>query len=808
MGGTVMREAELFDALTEEAAGLVASMTIEEKADLLAGKDFWHLNGVERLGLPSIMFTDGPHGLRKQVSGADHLGLNESVPAVCFPAACAYACSFDEELVYLLGTALGEECRREDVAVILGPAVNIKRSPLLGRNFEYMSEDPLLAGRLAAAWIRGVQDQGVGTSLKHFAGNNQETLRLVSDSVIDERALRELYLRPFEIAVRAGRPWTVMSAYNKLNGTYCSEDPALLTGILRKEWGFDGAVITDWGAINDPVDSFSAGLDLEMPGIGNGYEKRIARLVREGGFPAQQLDEIATRLVSLILKYRRGTERPYACDMEAHLDLAARIVEESAVLLKNDGILPGGTGQSIAVIGVFAKQPRYQGAGSSKINPVRLDNAWDAFIAAGCSPGYAPGYVIEDPVVHEDLIAEAEKLAAGRDIVYIFAGLPDAYESEGFDRESIDMPAAHTELIRRVSGVNPNVVVVLQAGAPVDLSWEDGVRAILFSYLPGCQGGRGIVNLLLGRANPSGKLAESFPFSADDAPCAQPSGMAYPVRDRQVQYRESIYVGYRYYVSAEKPVRRPFGFGLSYTNFWYSDIAAVKNGELVTVSCKITNTGARAGKEIVQLYVTKDDPVIYRPGAELRDFAKIRLEPGETKTVSFTLDSESFRYYSAPQKKWAVESGAYTVRVASSSLDRGLAVKLLLENKDVPEDYAETAPDYYAPGAGRIFTERSFCAVYGKPLPVETPARPFTINSTMREVSATFMGRLLVKAAAKGIGSFAKGDRELEALARKMLMDMPLRQIAFTGIGMNRIHGLALLLNGEFFAALRLLFRK
>jgi beta-glucosidase len=801
-------EAELFDTCTEEAARLVALMTVEEKAGLISGRDFWHCNGVERLGLPAVMVTDGPHGLRKQVEGADHLGLNESVPATCFPAACAYACSFDEELIQLMGAALGEECRKEDVAVILGPAVNIKRSPLLGRNFEYLSEDPLLAGRLAAALIRGVQSRGVGTSIKHFAGNNQETKRLVSDSVIDERALREIYLRPFEIALRDSQPWTVMSAYNKLNGVYCGEYPELLTGILRKEWGFEGAVMTDWGAINDPVKSFTAGLDLEMPGIGNGYEKVIAGRVKDGSFPAKKLDEIAVRLVSLILKYKKGTEIPYACDRDAHLNLAARIVEESSVLLKNDGILPGGTGQSIAVIGAFAKQPRYQGAGSSKINPVALDNAWDAFIAAGCAAEYAPGYAREDSAVHEDLIVEAEKLAAGKDIVYIFAGLPDACESEGFDRETIAMPAAHTELILRVSKANPNVVVVLQAGAPVDLGWEDHVRAILLSCLSGCQGGRGTVNLLLGKVNPSGKLAETFPFSENDAPCAQPSAMSYPVRDRQVQYRESIYVGYRYYASAGKAVRRPFGFGLSYTNFWYSDIAAVKNGELVTVSCKVTNTGARAGREVVQLYVSKDDPVIYRPETELKDFVKIYLEPGETKTVHFVLDSESYRYYSTKQNRWAVESGTYTIRVAPSSLDKGLTVKLSLENRDFPEDYSEIAPDYYRPGPGKIFTERSFCAVYGKPLPVEPPVKPFTPNSTIEEIQCVFAGKLLAKAAARGVSAFAKGDKDLEYLAGRMLMDTPLRQMAFSGVGIEKIRGLVHLLNGKLIKALPLLLKK
>jgi beta-glucosidase len=798
----------------EEAAALTAKMTLDEKVKLLTGKDFWRLNGVERLGLASIMVTDGPHGLRKQISRPDHLGLAESVPSTCFPTACATACSFDEELIYKMGEALGEECRKEEVAAILGPGVNIKRSPLCGRNFEYLSEDPLLAGRLAAALIRGIQSRGVGTSLKHFAGNNQETRRMTTDSVIDERALREIYLKAFEIAVKQGKPWTVMSAYNKLNGTYCSENPVLLTDILRKDWGFEGVVISDWGALSKGLESFAAGLDLEMPGTGNGYEEQVKKAVLEKCFSTEKcfsmkkLDEAVERITALILKAEEGKKVFFTCDMKAHLDLAARIVEESAVLLKNDEIapgnpmLPGRAEEKIALIGAFAKYPRYQGAGSSKINPLALDCAWDAFLEAGCKAEYAPGYSLKDGLIHPELLTEAESAAAGKDRVYIFAGLPDAYESEGFDRENMLLPAAHVELIKRVSAVNSNIAVVLLAGSPVDLSWETTVKAILFAYFPGCQGGRGIVNLLLGKANPSGKLAETFPLHENDTPCAAPSGQIYPCREKAVQYRESIYTGYRYYNTAKKQIRYPFGYGLSYSSFEYSNIAldktTLRDGDTLKVSCRVKNTGNRPGKEAVQIYISQENPAIYKSEAELKDFAKLSLEMGESKTAEFLLTREAFQYYSTKKQKWAVENGIYEIRIASFSRKTELAAKISLEYAEAEqEDYRALAPGYYSLEQETPFSEQSFLAVYGRPLPEETPVRPYTPDSTIQEISGVFLGRLIGKVVDKNIAGFAHGDKSLELLTRKMMQDIPLRQLAFSSVPMRVIEGIAHLLNGH-----------
>ncbi|MDR3336163.1 MAG: glycoside hydrolase family 3 C-terminal domain-containing protein [Treponema sp.] len=803
----------------EEAAALTAKMTLDEKVKLLTGKDFWRLNGVERLGLASVMVTDGPHGLRKQISRSDHLGLAESVPSTCFPTACGAACSFDGELIYKMGEALGEECRKEEVAAILGPGVNIKRSPICGRNFEYLSEDPLLSGRLAAALIRGIQSRGVGTSLKHFAGNNQEKRRMTTDSVIDERALREIYLKAFEIAVKQGKPWTVMSAYNKLNGTYCGENPVLLTDILRKDWGFEGMVISDWGALSKGLESFAAGLDLEMPGTGNGYEEQVKRAVQEKRFSIEKLDEAVERITALILKAEEGKKVPFTCDMKAHLDLAARIVEESAVLLKNDEIapgnpmLPGRAEEQIAVIGAFAKHPRYQGAGSSKINPVALDCAWDAFLEAGCKAEYAPGYSLEDDLIRPELLTEAESAAAGKDRVYIFAGLPDAYESEGFDRENMLLPAAHVELIKRVSAVNSNTGVVLLAGSPVDLSWEAEVKAILLACLPGCQGGRGIVNLLLGKANPSGKLAETFPLHERDVPCAAPSGQIYPCEGKIVQYRESIYVGYRYYNTAKKQIRYPFGYGLSYSSFEYSNIAldktTLRDGDTLRVSCGVKNTGNRPGKETVQLYISQENPAIYKSEAELKDFIKLSLEAGESKTAEFLLTHEAFQYYSAKKQKWAVENGVYEIRIASSSRKTELAATISLEYAEAEqEDYRASLPGYYNLEQEIPFSEQSFLAVYGRPLPEETPVRPYTIDSTIQEINGVFLGRLIGRVVDKNIAGFAQGDKSLELLTRKMMQDIPLKQLAFSGVPMRMIEGIVHLLNGHPVKALGKFLRK
>lgn len=787
--------------LKAKAKELCQKLSLEEKARLVAGVDFWHVGGSDTLGLPAIMVTDGPHGLRKQGGAGDHLGLGGSVPATCFPTASCLAGSFDTDLLRRVGEALGEECRKEDVAVLLGPGVNMKRSPLCGRNFEYFSEDPLLAGELAAAFIDGVQSRGVGTSLKHFAANSQEKARMVTDSVVDERALREIYLKPFEIAVKKAQPWTVMTAYNKLNGTYCSENARLLTDILRREWGFAGLTMTDWGAMNDPVESYRAGLDLQMPGPSGGNDKILCQAVENGKLSPDALDAAAARVIELLLKAEEGKKVPYECDMDAHLELAREAAEDGAVLLKNNGVLPGKPGQNVAVIGAFAKQPRYQGSGSSRINPTALDNACEAFTAAGCEYVYAPGYSLTDNDVHEELVDEAVEVARGKDVVYLFAGLPDAYESEGFDRETMGMPESHYRLVERVCAANENTVVVIQAGSPVKASWLDKAAAVLMCYLGGCQGGKAAVNLLLGKVNPSGKLAETFPRNLADTPSAD----NYPAVNGQALYRESIFIGYRYYQAAQKKVRWPFGYGLSYTAFEYLDLAVSAERfdpeAGVTVTCKVKNTGAMAGKEAVQLYVAPQIPVLFCAPRQLRGFAKVALEPGEEKTVTFRLDKTAFQYYDSAEKGWRTEGGVYDIEVAASSEDIRLKAPIDVEGDAEPRDMRKVTPLYYERGG---FSNKEFAVIYGKnlPLPKDPGERPFTLNSTVGDLKGTLASNMLAKLLAKQMGGM-KNDPEMDRMMAAMMEDMPLRGLKAFGMPPLQIEGVLDLANGHLFRGLK-----
>ncbi|MDR0885004.1 MAG: glycoside hydrolase family 3 C-terminal domain-containing protein [Clostridiales Family XIII bacterium] len=732
--------------IKEKAIQLVNQMTTLEMASLCVGRDFWNLNGIARLGIPSVNMSDGPHGLRKQRGEGDHLGLNAAYPAICYPAACLTACSWDTDLIYELGQALGEECLSEDVGILLGPGINIKRNPLCGRNFEYFSEDPLLSGKLGAAFIDGVQSKGVGTSLKHFAGNNQETRRMTTDSIIDERALREIYLKPFEIAVKEAQPWTVMSAYNKLNGSFCSENERLLTDILRDEWEFDGAVVTDWGAMSDQLDSYLSGLDIEMPGLGTArHDKALAQAVNSGNLSHEDLKAIATRIVELILKVserhnlKTNDDSDVSCDDDAicdagaipasslaalrmdsttiprysiasHLNLASKIATESAVLLKNGGLLPLSDKSKIAIIGAFAKAPRYQGTGSSKINALSLDNPYDAFIDAGFDVDYAPGYDLKDDYPRAKLIDEAVDIARGKDVAVLFVGLPDSYEAEGLDREHMNMPHAHIELINKIAKVNANIVVVLQCGSPVDMSWENGANSILLTYLAGCRNGRATVDLLCGRANPSGKLAETWPSREEDAPNAD----AYPELSKAVRYKESIYVGYRYYDSVGMNVRYPFGYGLSYTTFAYRNLTyQPAAGACGRVSFDITNTGDVFGKEIVQLYISQLNPKIFRPSHELKAYQKISLEPGETMQVTFELNYSDFAYYDVLEKRFAVESGKYTLSIGSSSREQKMSTIVTIEGDIESRDYRESLPSYYISHAHRRKLAKGFSRIGG-----------------------------------------------------------------------------------------------
>nr|AGS53344.1 beta-glucosidase [uncultured bacterium contig00014] len=761
------------------AKEIVSKLTLEEKASLCSGKDFWTLKGVERLGLPVIMVTDGPHGLRKQDLASDHLGISNSVPSTCFPTASASACSFDRDLLFRIGQAIGEECLQEKVSVILGPGVNIKRSPLCGRNFEYFSEDPFVSGEMAAALINGIQGKGVGTSLKHYAVNNQEKARFVSNSVVDERALREIYLTAFEIAVKKSQPWTVMCSYNQINGVYGCENQKLLTDILRDEWGFAGLVMTDWGAMNDRVEGVKTGLDLEMPGSHGFNDGKIVAAVKSGALDESALDKVVLRVVELILKSRENLQESYRYDKAAHHALAKKAMLESAVLLKNDDdLLPIKQGQSLAVIGGLAETPRYQGIGSSKINPTFLDSALDSLKAAGVSFDYAKGYS-QGSAADPALIEEACQIAANKDHAVIFAGLPDGIESEGFDRDNIDLPESHNQLIQAVAKVNPNVTVVLQLGAPAALPWAQNVKSILLMYAGGQAVNSAAVDLLLGKANPCGKLAETWPLSLRDTPCYR----YFPGKSRSVEYRESIFVGYRYYNTAEKPVAYPFGHGLSYTRFAYSNLmlsaSSFKHGDKLQVSFTVKNTGNTAGAEIAQLYVAAKNSAVFRPSNELKGFEKVFLQSGESKTVSIDLDTRSFAFYNAQKGSWDIEGGEYEIQVGPSSRDLPLRITLQAAGEKLSQDQKDKYPEYFdLPKNDFAISDASFEALYGRKLPPGSrrPDEPFDLNSTLGEAAATETGKkfakLILGQASQTLGH---GSQEFIIMMEKMLMDLPLR---------------------------------
>jgi beta-glucosidase len=761
---------------------ILSACTLEEKAALCSGRDFWTLKGVERLGLHPVMVTDGPHGLRKQAGASDHLGINQSVKATCFPAACATACSFDPSLLRKVGEAIGEECLQEQVAVILGPGVNIKRSPLCGPNFEYFSEDPYLTGKLAAALIAGIQSKGVGTSPKHFAANNQETARLVSNSVVDERALREIYLAGFEEAVKKAQPWTVMCSYNLINGLYAAQHKKLLTDILRDEWGFSGLVLSDWGAVVDRVPALAAGMDLEMPGSDGYNDAKIVEAVKQGILSEETLDAAALRVIHLIAQAQAALDsaKAYTYDAAAHHALARQAAAESAVLLKNDrALLPLSPGKRLAVIGAFAKNPRYQGAGSSKINPSKLDSPFEALVQAGFNPAYAAGYSIS-PGAAEDggLIKEAAELAAASDTALVFAGLPDEYESEGFDRSSLDLPAAHNKLIEAVAAANPNTIVVLQLGAPVLLPWRDRVGAVVAAYLGGQAGGGAIADVLSGAVNPGGKLAESWPLALEDTPAYRNFG------GRTVEYRESIFVGYRYYDTADKKTAFPFGYGLSYTAFEYEGLrispAGNNTANRFTVHCSVRNKGSRAGAEVVQLYVAKKDSVLCRAKKELKGFQKIFLQPGETKTAAFTLEESGFAYYNTAVKGWAVEGGTCEIQIGSSSADIRLRAPVTIAGDGKEAALAEqqkTAAPCFRTGNGDFTADQAaFAALLGG-APPKTEASVFSTNSTFSDIKSAPGGEAVVAALTRELGPFFEGDdkADMRRMFDAMLADMPLR---------------------------------
>ena len=663
----------------EKIRELVSKMTLEEKAAMCSGADFWHTEAVERLGIPASMVSDGPHGLRKQDDKADHLGVNESIKAVCFPAGCGTAASFNRELLKEMGEALGNECQAEGVSVILGPAVNIKRSPLCGRNFEYYSEDPCLATEIAGALIHGVQSKNVGTSIKHFLANNQETRRLSSDSRVDERTLHEIYLAAFEGAVTREKPWTVMCSYNRINGTYAAENHKYLTEVLRDQWKFDGYVMSDWGAVNNRVADLKAGLDLEMPASGGMNDELIVRAVQSGALEESVVDTAVERILNIVFRYEEHRDKTAVFDRDKDHELARKVAQETIVLLKNEGVLPLEEKKQIAFIGKYVKKPRYQGGGSSHINSHKVTAAWDV-IKDMPNISYAQGFVDDKDQTDEALLEEAVQTAAKADVAVIFAGLPDSFESEGYDRTHMRMPDCQNELIAKVAAVQPNTIVVLHNGSPVEMPWADQVKGIVEAYLGGQAVGGAVCDILFGKVNPSGRLPETFPKKLED----NPSYLSYIGEGDMVEYREGIFVGYRYYDKKKLDVLFPFGYGLSYTTFDYSNLRVdkkkFKDTDTVTVTVDVTNTGKMAGKEVVQLYVADKESTVIRPEKELRDFAKVELMPGETKTVSFTLGKRAFAYYNTTIHDWHVETGEFVIQIGRSSRDIVLQETVTVES--------------------------------------------------------------------------------------------------------------------------------
>ncbi len=760
---------------------IVASMTLEEKIAFCEGASFWETRAYEKYGIRPMFVCDGPNGLRKQENATDMLGVNASRPATSFPSGVTTADSWDEELIFRVGKAIGEEAKNQKVGIVLGPGVNLKRNPLCGRNFEYLSEDPYLAGKMAAGFIRGVEGQGVGTCLKHFAANSQEKCRFTSDSVLDERTLREMYLTGFEIAVKEGKPSAVMCSYPKINGIHASDNKKLLTDILRTEWGFDGMVVTDWGAMNDRVEGFRAGCDLNMPGGSDYMFGECAEAVKSGRLSEDDIDGSVRRILKQVFRAADTLKTPSECDYDAHHEIARTAAEQGAVLLKNDdGVLPLSENTKIAVIGSMAENMRYQGAGSSHVNAAKLSQPIDFLTgsyARGCD---------EHGDTTDELIREAEEIAGAADVAVVFAGLPGRYESEGFDRDDMKMPQGQVRMIEAVSKANPNTVVVLMCGCAVECSWADGVKAILYMGLCGEAGGEAAANLLYGRVNPSGKLAESWPYRYEDVPssetyCRQPDAL----------YTEGIYVGYRYYDKAKVPVRWPFGYGLSYTEFAYSDLKT--DGGQVSVSVK--NIGNRVGAEVVQLYISAPQDSVHRPIRELKGFKKLLLSPGEAQTVTFTLTDRSF---AVRQDGWKIPAGRYTAEVG------GLSAVIEKSGEALPVPTWQKS-SWYQTCKGKP-SQKDFEAMLGH---VYTPPvlkkGSFTMDNTVIEMKdyslvMKIMFRVVESTVAKGFG----GKKDYENPDFRMLMNSsagsPLRSMQISG-GMKGgvLPGMLLMANGHFF---------
>lgn len=780
-------------------------MTLEDKVALGSGKDFWHTKEMPQYGIESIMMADGPHGLRKQPEEADMLGINDSIEATSFPTAVLSACSFDEKLLEQMGKAIAMEAKANKVSIVLGPGANIKRNPLCGRNFEYFSEDPYLTGKLAAAFIRGAESIGIGTSLKHFAMNNQEYKRFLSDSIVDERTMREIYLTGFEMAVKEGNPDTVMCCYNKVNGIHGSRHKWLLTDVLRTEWGFDGLVMTDWGAMVNRMDAYRAGCDLSMPGGSNFMEKETIEAVKKGELEEAYIDESARRVLRLVEKGLKAIKEDVQVPLQKNFEFARKVAEESAVLLKNeDTILPILKKENTAFIGSMAEKSRYQGAGSSHINPWKLVSTIEACpevaYAKGCN---------EDGSTNETLLKEALELAKTKEKVVVFAGLTDSYESEGFDRETMKMPEGHVRMIEEVAAVNSNVIVVLMCGSVVEIPWIDKVKAVLYMGLCGEAGGEAIANLLFGMVNPSGRLAETWPLKYEDCISAGYYGNQF----KDAQYREGIYVGYRYYESAEVPVRFPFGYGLSYTDFTYSDLEV--EGECVT--CKVKNTGKVAGKEVVQLYIEPKGNRGYRAKRELKAFTKVSLGPGEEKKISFKLEERSFAIW---ENGWKIPEGVYDICIGKDSHTMILSKEVEINKADiksifVPDEIAaKELPKWYLELKGAPKQEE-FEVLLGRKIKSKPLKKgEFTMENTVMEMKdysliMKLMYKIVEIVVARGFGGKADYTNSSFKMMFYSAVDCSLNGMKNnTGMQNHVFEGLLLMANGHFFKGVREMFRK
>ena len=716
---------------------LLSKLTVEEKAALVSGTDFMYTNIVPRLGIPSLHMSDGPHGLRVQTEGGDN-GVTGSLPATAFPTAATVASGWNPENSYRIGRAIGKEAHKYGIHVVLGPGANIKRNPTAGRNFEYFSEDPYLAGKMAAAEVNGIQSEGVGVSVKHFALNNSENYRFMGESIADMRAIREIYLKVFEIVVKESHPATMMCAYNKINGVYCCENKWLLTDVLRREWGFDGLVMTDWGAMHHRVKSLQTGLDLEMPGDTNICRRWILDGVKDGTLAMEDLDRCVANILRVIEKYAKKMADD--CDFEANDRLACEIAEDCAVLLKNDGVLPLAADNKILVVGDLFEKMRYQGAGSSMINPTKVTSPKAAFDSMGIPYVFRRGYAENRLEPQKEFIVGAVAAAEKYETVLVFAGLTDYVESEGCDRENMRLPENQLVLIDALCKTGKEVIVVLFGGSPMELPFADEVSAILNMYLPGQNGGTACANLLFGKSNPSGRLAETWPLKYEDVPFGNEFG-----KTINEVYKESVFVGYRYYATVKKRVRYPFGYGLSYTTFEYWDMKVRENGEKITVSCEVANNGKRDGADVVQLYVKAPQSNIFKPERELRAFQKVYVKAGESVKVELTVSKADLRYFDIKENDWVSEGGEYELQLCSDSQTVILSKSVQIEGKNI-SPYSEEIGKVYTGASFIGLTNSLFEKMSRESIPPVPPEKPLRLESRFTDLRATFMGRILFNA--------------------------------------------------------------